>query len=190
MHRPDGLPILVNFSGPFTPEAGRAQVNSARRADGPSAPDVPGRVITALLGRCGAQCGRAPGTWAACDILANETLEVTGEALAIYDRELPGRLLGRHSGSGEHVRLTSQGLQFPEGAMWKIIGLAALLFISLPQAGVLPRRNGRRTAVSWPTCRSNRKQPFRFGARLYKLRWRIEAASNGLKDFRTCRNPP
>ena len=32
------------------------------------------------------------GTWA-CDILANEILEVTGEALAIYDREVPGRLL-------------------------------------------------------------------------------------------------
>jgi putative transposase len=32
--------------------------------------------------------------------------------------------------------------------------------------------------------RSNRKQPFRFSKRLYKLRWRIEAASNRLKDFR------
>ena len=32
--------------------------------------------------------------------------------------------------------------------------------------------------------RSNRKQPFRFSRRLYKLRWRIEAAFNRLKDFR------
>src|SRR6478752_6169760 len=32
--------------------------------------------------------------------------------------------------------------------------------------------------------RSNRKQPFSFSARLYKLRWRIEAAFNRLKDFR------
>jgi transposase len=32
--------------------------------------------------------------------------------------------------------------------------------------------------------RSNRKQPFTFSARLYKLRWRIEAAFNRLKDFR------
>jgi transposase len=32
--------------------------------------------------------------------------------------------------------------------------------------------------------RSNRKQPFRFSKRLYKLRWRIEAAFNRLKDFR------
>lgn len=28
------------------------------------------------------------------------------------------------------------------------------------------------------------KQPFRFSKRLYKLRWRIEAAFNRLKDFR------
>jgi transposase len=34
------------------------------------------------------------------------------------------------------------------------------------------------------TNRSNRKQPFRFSKRLYKLRWRIEAAFNRLKDFR------
>ena len=32
--------------------------------------------------------------------------------------------------------------------------------------------------------RSNRKQPFRFSKHLYKLRWRIEAAFNRLKDFR------
>jgi transposase len=31
---------------------------------------------------------------------------------------------------------------------------------------------------------SNRKQPFSFSKRLYKLRWRIEAAFNRLKDFR------
>ena len=32
--------------------------------------------------------------------------------------------------------------------------------------------------------RSNRKQPFTFNKRLYKLRWRIETAFNRLKDFR------
>ena len=33
--------------------------------------------------------------------------------------------------------------------------------------------------------RCNRKQPFTFNKRLYKLRWRIEAAfRHGLKDFR------
>ena len=32
--------------------------------------------------------------------------------------------------------------------------------------------------------RSNRKQPFCFSKHLYKLRWRIEAAFNRLKDFR------
>jgi transposase len=32
--------------------------------------------------------------------------------------------------------------------------------------------------------RSNRNQPFPFSKRLYKLRWRIEAAFNRLKDFR------
>jgi transposase len=32
--------------------------------------------------------------------------------------------------------------------------------------------------------RCNRKQPFSFSKRLYKLRWRIEAAFNRLKDFR------
>ena len=32
--------------------------------------------------------------------------------------------------------------------------------------------------------RSNRKRPFRFNKRLYKLRWRIESAFNRLKDFR------
>jgi transposase len=32
--------------------------------------------------------------------------------------------------------------------------------------------------------RSNRKHPFSFSKRFYKLRWRIEAAFNRLKDFR------
>jgi transposase len=32
--------------------------------------------------------------------------------------------------------------------------------------------------------RSNRKEPFSFNKRAYKLRWRIEAAFNRLKDFR------
>src|SRR5947209_16144357 len=32
--------------------------------------------------------------------------------------------------------------------------------------------------------RSNRKQPFSFSKRLYKLRWRIESAFNRVKDFR------
>ena len=32
--------------------------------------------------------------------------------------------------------------------------------------------------------RSNRKSPFPFSKRLYKLRWRIESAFNRLKDFR------
>jgi transposase len=32
--------------------------------------------------------------------------------------------------------------------------------------------------------KSNRKQPFTFNKRIYKLRWRIEAAFNRLKDFR------
>ena len=32
--------------------------------------------------------------------------------------------------------------------------------------------------------RCNRKQPFRFSKRLYKLRWCIERALNRLKDFR------
>jgi len=32
--------------------------------------------------------------------------------------------------------------------------------------------------------KSNRNQPFAFNKRLYKLRWRIEAAFNRLKDFR------
>ena len=32
--------------------------------------------------------------------------------------------------------------------------------------------------------RCNRKQPFNFNKRLYKLRWRIENAFNRLKDFR------
>jgi IS5 family transposase len=32
--------------------------------------------------------------------------------------------------------------------------------------------------------RCNRKQPFSFSKRLYKLRWRIENASSRLKDLR------
>jgi len=32
--------------------------------------------------------------------------------------------------------------------------------------------------------RCNRKQPYSFSKRLYKLRWRIESAFNRLKDFR------
>ena len=31
--------------------------------------------------------------------------------------------------------------------------------------------------------RCNRRQPFTFNKRLYKLRWRIESAFNRLKDF-------
>ena len=31
--------------------------------------------------------------------------------------------------------------------------------------------------------RCNRKQPFSFSKRLYRLRWRIETAFNRLKDF-------
>jgi putative transposase len=41
----------------------------------------------------------------------------------------------------------------------------------------------RRTKPVIPN-RSNRKQPFSFSKRLYKLRWRIESAFNRLKDFR------
>ena len=33
--------------------------------------------------------------------------------------------------------------------------------------------------------RCNRKQPFSFSKRMYKLCWRIESAFNRLKDFRT-----
>jgi transposase len=32
--------------------------------------------------------------------------------------------------------------------------------------------------------RSNRKQPYSFNTRIYKLRWRIECAFSRLKDFR------
>ena len=32
--------------------------------------------------------------------------------------------------------------------------------------------------------RCNRNEPFAFDKRLYKLRWRIEAAFNRIKDFR------
>lgn len=41
----------------------------------------------------------------------------------------------------------------------------------------------RRTKPVIPN-RSNRKQPYSFSKRLYKLRWRIESAFNRLKDFR------
>ena len=43
-----------------------------------------------------------------------------------------------------------------------------------------------RTRGSKPVIpnKSNRKQPFSFSKRLYKLRWRIENAFNRLKDFR------
>jgi len=43
--------------------------------------------------------------------------------------------------------------------------------------------HGRGTRPVIPN-RSNRKQPFCFSKRLYKLRWRVEAAFNRLKDFR------
>lgn len=36
--------------------------------------------------------------------------------------------------------------------------------------------------------RCNRKQPFTFNKRLYKRRWRIEAAFSRLKDFRHIAN--
>jgi transposase len=52
--------------------------------------------------------------------------------------------------------------------------------------GLRQRRIARRTGGTKPVIpnRSNRKQPFRFSKRLYKLRWRIESAFNRLKDFR------
>ena len=37
--------------------------------------------------------------------------------------------------------------------------------------------------------RCNRKQPFTFNKRLYKLRWRIEAAFNRLRGLQAHRNP-
>jgi transposase len=37
--------------------------------------------------------------------------------------------------------------------------------------------------------RCNRKQPFSFSKRIYKLRWRIESAFNRLKDFRRIATP-
>jgi putative transposase len=42
-------------------------------------------------------------------------------------------------------------------------------------------RHGTRPVIP---NRSNRKQPFSFNKRIYKLRWRIESAFNRLKDFR------
>jgi len=42
----------------------------------------------------------------------------------------------------------------------------------------------RRNQAGHSKTAGNRKQPFRFSKRLYKLRWRIEAAFNRLKDFR------
>jgi transposase len=50
-----------------------------------------------------------------------------------------------------------------------------------------PTRRGEIAAnVAKPVIpnKSNRKQPFSFNNRLYKLRWRIESAFNRLKDFR------
>ena len=41
-----------------------------------------------------------------------------------------------------------------------------------------PRDEGRHSQSQ------HRTQPFAFNKRLYKLRWRIEAAFNRLKDFR------
>ncbi|MBW8855390.1 MAG: IS5 family transposase [Bradyrhizobium sp.] len=43
--------------------------------------------------------------------------------------------------------------------------------------------DGRGTEPVIPN-RSNRKQPYSFSKRLYKLRWRIESAFNRLKDYR------
>ena len=37
--------------------------------------------------------------------------------------------------------------------------------------------------------RSNRKQPFRFSKRLYKLRWRIESCIQQAEGLQTHRNP-
>ena len=43
------------------------------------------------------------------------------------------------------------------------------------------QQGGTKPVIPNRTCR---KQPFSFNKRLYKLRWRIEAAFNRLKDFR------
>ena len=43
------------------------------------------------------------------------------------------------------------------------------------------QQGGTKLVIPSRTCR---KQPFSFNKRLYKLRWRIEAAFNRLKDFR------
>ena len=47
---------------------------------------------------------------------------------------------------------------------------------------------GRGTKPVIPN-RCNRKRPFSFSKRLYKLRWRIESAFNRLKDFRRIASP-
>ena len=50
--------------------------------------------------------------------------------------------------------------------------------------GRFARGVGRARDQAGHSNRNNRKQPFRFSKRLYKLRWRIESAFNRLKDFR------
>jgi transposase len=51
-------------------------------------------------------------------------------------------------------------------------------------SGELREYLGKRATKPIIPNRSNRKQPFRFSKRLYKLRWKIEAAFNRLKDYR------
>jgi len=45
-------------------------------------------------------------------------------------------------------------------------------------------RHQQRTSVVFAGCVRHRTQPFSFSERLYKLCWRIERATNRLKDFK------
>jgi transposase len=47
---------------------------------------------------------------------------------------------------------------------------------------LIENRTGSTRAAAWSHC--TRRLSFSFSKRLYKLRWRIEAAFNRLKDFR------
>ena len=55
--------------------------------------------------------------------------------------------------------------------------------IAPPEAELREELDERGTKPVIPN-RCNRKQPFSFSKRLYRLRWRIENAFNRLKDFR------
>jgi transposase len=87
---------------------------------------------------------------------------------------------GRSNGSKDAVAKLTLPPGVPEHLVWDDDVLGFGIRLSPHMREDLHERGTKPVIPN----RCNRKQPFSFSKRLYKLRWRIESAFNRLKDFR------